>query len=460
MCSKSIGTSGLDSVKIFEKAEQGTLNSIRKMLPDEAIDKACREIDYHYRQRVLTPVVTVLHMILAALWPEESFNASWQVIWSTVVSRFPQCQGTSPSRGTVSNARTRLPLALWERLFAFVSHQAQALSSAYDTWRGHRVVLLDGSCVSMPCTPALFEAFGTGRSGYGLCKFPLARLVALSLANTMTVVAYSLGPYGQDETTLTRPMLKDLKKGDLLVADRHFAGAHLYHGYQSSGLEYLTRAHQRLNISRIKRIASSTPNDFVGWLHIGKKYRRQDPTLPVKMRARFIQVLTRIRGQRRLMWLTTSLLDFDRYPSAELAELYGRRWRIETLFREVKITLSADVLRSQRPDGIRKETAARLIALNVIRSIALEAAVGRDLEDPLRISFVHTVRAIVAFSPALATEPFWKLPIIYQAMLEEIASHLVPDRPGRNEPRMLRRERKHYPTLSMTRQEWRTSHAA
>ena len=460
MYSKYIGTSHVHSVKIFEKAEQNTLNSIRNMLPNKVIHKACRDIGYHYRQRVLTPVITVLHMILAAIWPEESFNASWQVIWSTLVSRFPQCKGTSPSRGTLSNARARLPLALWEALFEFIASKAQGLSSAYDSWRGHRIVLLDGSCVSMPSTPELFETFGTGSSSHGLCKFPLARLVALSLANTMTVMAYNLGRYSEDETTLALPILKALRKNDLLVADRHFAGAHLYHTYQSFGLEYLTRTHQRLNISRIERIQSYSQVDFIGWLKIGKKYRRRDPALPAKIMARFIQVVTRIRGQRRVMWLVTSLLDSDQYPSTEVADLYGRRWRIETLFREVKINLSSDVLRSKTPDGIRKEIAARLIAINIIRSIILEAATGDGQKNPLRISFVYAVRALLAFSPALASESLWKLPMIYQAMLEEIACHLVPYRPWRNEPRMLRRERKHYPKLSMTREQWRRSCAA
>lgn len=460
MRSKLIGKSSLDSAKIYDKAEHVTFNSIRNMLPNSVIHEACKEVVYRYRQRIITPVMTVLHMILAAIWPEESFNASWQVIWSTFVSRFPQYKGTSPSRGTVSNARARLPLELWQKLFAYISNKAQVMSSAYDTWRGHRIVLLDGTCVSMSSTPDLFDTFGTGTSSHGVCKFPLARLVAFSLANTMTIITYNLGRYSDDETTLTRPMLKHLKEGDLLVADRHFAGANLYRTYQSSGLEYLTRAHQCLKVSKIKKIQVYSQTDFVGWLNINKQHQRQDPALPDKIMARFIQVVARIRGQRRVMWLVTSLLDWENYPAAEIADLYGRRWRIETLFREVKITLSADVLRSKTPEGIHKETAARMIAINIVRSVMLEAAVCHDLEDPIRISFIYAVRSLITFSPALHSEPLWKLPQIYEAMLDEIACHLVPYRPGRNEPRMLRRERHHYPKLSMTRDEWRISCAA
>jgi len=45
-------------------------------------------------------------------------------------------------------------------------------------------------------------------------------------------------------------------------------------------------------------------------------------------------------------------------------------------------------------------------------------------------------------------------------LLCEIAHHLVPERPGRLEPRAIRRDRKHYPALKETRAEWRARHAA
>jgi hypothetical protein len=275
----------------------------------------------------------------------------------------------------------------------------------------------------------------------------------------MTVVAYALGGYRDAETALAKPLLKLLQKGDLLVADRHFAGARLYSDYLSAGLEFLTRAHQRLKISRLRRIISYTANDFVTELSVSQSQRRADPSLPKWVRVRVIQAVLRVRGKRQVVWFVTSLLDAERYPADEIVGLYGERWRVETLFRQVKIELSADVLRSLSALGVRKEVASRLIALNIVRIIMLESAIEHGV-DPVRISFVHAVRAILAFAPAMATQPVWKLPQIYKAMLTEIASHLVPDRPGRLEPRAVRRETKHYPRLKITRAQWRRRYAA
>lgn len=286
------------------------------------------------------------------------------------------------------------------------------------------------------------------------------RIVALSLANTMTVISYALGGYRQDETALAASILKNLQKDDLLIADRHFAAAHFYVRYRRLGLEFLTRVHQRLKLSRIKRIVSYGPNDFIGRLKIGDTYRRKDPTLPQWIKVRFICAKMMVRGKLQKVWLVTSLLDAERYPAKEIITLYARRWRIEILFRELKINLSADVLRSMTPDGIRKEIAARLTAVNVVRSIMLEAAAQNGVDDPLRISFIFALRAILNFSPALGTEPFWKLRIIYQTMLREIASHQTDWRPGRNEPRAVRRDQRHYPRLMITRKQWRDAYAA
>jgi hypothetical protein len=436
-----------------------TLNSVRKVLPNQAIEQACQDLRYTFRRRTLTPIVTMLHMILAAIWPEESSQASWHVIWDAAVGAFPTLRGKRPSSGSLAKARARLPVALWEQVWDFLAASVQKLSEPFACWRGHRVVLVDGTCVSMPDTPPLHGYFGTSTGRGGKRHYPLARMVTLALANTMTVLAYAVGRYDQSEQALLRPLLAGLRKGDVLVADRHFAGANLYARYRTAGLEFLTRVHQRLKLSQLRPLEGYAPNDFVTDLPMGKAYRRKDPMLPSSMRVRLIQAVVRDRGHQETVWFITSLLDGARYPAAEIVELYARRWRIETLFLQLKVRLSADVLRSKSPEGTLKELAARMMAVNVVRAIMLEAAAAHG-QDPMTLSFVHALRAILAFAPALATSPWWKLQDLYEAMLSEIASCRVSRRPDRQEPRAVRREMKHYPRLRTTRADWKRHFAA
>ena len=202
MPTKDIDSASENHKNISEKIESVTFNSIRKVLPDKAIIDACNASGYRYRQRIITPIVTVMHMILAAIWPEESFAASWQILWTSFSGAYADFAGISPSLGSVTKARYRLPLEMWKKLFGWLSMQAQNLSQSFDKWKGHRVILLDGSCISMPGNYELFEEFGGPTGPYGKCRYPQARLVTLCLANTMTVLDYALGRYDEDETFL------------------------------------------------------------------------------------------------------------------------------------------------------------------------------------------------------------------------------------------------------------------
>ena len=149
MSNKSIVKVPVKTSQFPASLESVPLNSIRKILPDNTIHDACHQVNYNYRKRFLTPVVTVLHMILAAIWPEESFNASWQLLWSSFVANHPSMAGKSPSRGTVSNARKRMPLEAWNKIAEWLSEQGQACSKKLDQWRGHRVVAVDGTCITV-----------------------------------------------------------------------------------------------------------------------------------------------------------------------------------------------------------------------------------------------------------------------------------------------------------------------
>ena len=121
MFNKSIGKAAGKTSNFCANLESVTLNSIRKVLPDKVIIDACSQANYHHRKRFITPVVAVLHMILAGIWPEESFAAAWQLSWASFVANCPSMAGKSPSRGTISNARKRLPLEAWYKIVAWLT---------------------------------------------------------------------------------------------------------------------------------------------------------------------------------------------------------------------------------------------------------------------------------------------------------------------------------------------------
>src|SRR5690606_7016603 len=77
-------------------------------------------------------------------------------------------------------------------------------------------------------------------------------------------------------------------------------------------------------------------------------------------------------GKPVIIHLMTSLLDAELYPLESLMWLYKRRWRIEISFRDVKVTMGLEALRTQSAEMIQKEILMYQIAYNLIRSIHLE----------------------------------------------------------------------------------------
>ena len=160
-----------------------------------------------------------------------------------------------------------------------------------------------------------------------------------------------------------------------------------------------------------------------------------------------------------MTWLVTSLLDGERYPAEMIRQLYRNRWPVETAIGEVKHPLSADVLRSKTVDGAYKEMTAKVMAFNLIRCVMLKAA-RQCASRPDRLSFSNARRLVVAYSLRMSAAPIWRLQALYDEMLYAIARVAVPYRPGRIEPRAVRRERKHYERLKTSRRTWRLKHAS
>jgi hypothetical protein len=141
----------------------------------------------------------------------------------------------------------------------------------------------------------------------------------------------------------------------------------------------------------------------------------------------------------RSVTLVTTLLDPEAYPAEELARLYARRWQIELWFRDLKTSMGMNVLRCQTPRMIHKELEMFFIAYNLIRCLMLQASQDYEVELP-RISFKGTVDATRQFAAAVSQARSRKRQkTLIAALLETIASDLVPDRPNRREPRAVKR---------------------
>jgi hypothetical protein len=140
----------------------------------------------------------------------------------------------------------------------------------------------------------------------------------------------------------------------------------------------------------------------------------------------------------REVTLVTTLLDAEVYPSEELAELYRKRWQVESNLKHLKTTMKMDVLRCETVSGVTKELLMFALTYNLVRLVMLEASRRQGVAVD-RISFIDALRWLAEARPGAA------LPKLV----------VNRDRAGRMEPRVRKRRPKSYPLMTKPRQELR-----
>jgi hypothetical protein len=155
------------------------------------------------------------------------------------------------------------------------------------------------------------------------------------------------------------------------------------------------------------------------------------------------------------MTLITTLLDPKLYPAHQILEAYAQRWRLELCFNDLKTTLGMEMLSCQSPEMIDKELHLHLIAHNLVRVIAAQAASAHQASI-YRISFKGTLDALRQFSLAMTQARTKRLRRrLKEELLRTLAADSVPDRPGRREPRAVKRQKNKYPRLNCSRRSFR-----
>ena len=357
-------------------------------------------------------------------------------------------------------ARAKLPVERLDEIHRQLVQDAQGLVTQGDLWCGRRVRALDGTCVTMADTPenqATYPQSSTQKAG---CGFPVARVLASFCLATGMIMHWVTGHWYQHELSMLASLLESLEAGEVLLGDRGFGNFPVLAQCLARGLDGVFRANtamRRLDFRRGKRLGKD--DRLVVWHHGPKpKYMSAEywSQLPDQITVRVVRVRVRVRGFRtRSVLLVTTLLDPVNYPPQALAQLYLRRWEMEICFRHLKTTLQMDHLSCKSPAMIDRELRLHFLTHNLVRRVALEAA-RRHLVPVQRISFAGALGAVHTFAEAClrARSPKTQEQV-RRRLYQLLAGDLVPERPGRREPRALKRRPKSYPLLTAPRRQYR-----
>jgi hypothetical protein len=392
-----------------------------------------------------TPALTLWTFLSQVLDASPSCRAAVARAWVAVaLSRPPQDVDT----GNYCRARAKLPAVLLQRLALQVGQRLEQAVPATWLWHGHHSHLIDGFTVSLPDTAENQQQYpqpNTQQPGLG---FPLVRVVAMLSLATATVQGLAYGPYqGKEsgETALFRTLLDQLPAGDLVVADRYYCSYFLVAMLQARGVDVVLRLHQgrRCDLRRGRRLG---PNDHVV---VWRKPQRPDwmdeetyAALPASLEVREIrQQLTTPGCRVETLHVVTTLLDAEEYPPEEIAELYHQRWHVELDIRSLKITLKMEELRCVTPFMVEKELWAHVLAYNLVRKVAAQAALQRGV-SPRQISFAASQQLVLGAWSKLTEATTAERLRLAAGLLVVLGKERVGHRPGRCEPRAKKRRPK------------------
>lgn len=424
-------------------------------LPRAQVQQALDAEHVTFRERLFAPAVTLWVFLSQLLDADHSCRQA--VARYNAYRAHEGLPPAAPTTAAYCKARSRLPEGVLARLTRASGRRLLGLAPAAWLWRGRAVKVVDGTTVSMPDTPENQRCFPqppAQRPGLG---FPLARLVVLFSLAVGTVLDAALGRYqgkGTGEPALFRPLRDGLDRGDVVLADRYYGSYFELAALRARGADLVTRLHQRRRVDFRRGLRLGPGDHLVFWERPPRPAwmgEEEYARVPRRLLVREVRVRVRQPGFRaRDFVVVTTLLDERQAPREELAGLYRARWQAELDLRSLKDVLQMDVLRGQTPGMVCKEVWGHLLAYNVVRSVMAAAAEGAGV-PPWEVSFKGALQTFNAHWPYLLTARGETRQRLVRELVKAVGAHRVGDRPGRYEPRAVKRRPKPHPLLTEPR---------
>jgi len=405
-----------------------------------------------FRDRIFSPVVTLSAFIAQVL--SEDHSCAWAV---AQVNAERIVQGKKPCSSETSaycQARQRLPNELILHVLRETGVKLHKDTHSDWQWRGRRIVMADGTTLSMPDTPANQAEFPQPASQKPGLGFPLARLVILLSLATGGVLDMAVGPNKGKKTgehALLRQILGALSPDDILIADRYYCSY------------FLLAVLLQMKVDAVFQIHASRRVDFRRGRRLGKRdhiVEWSKPTRPDWMEIEDYEAMPSTLSIRETkvggLVVVSTFLDPKEVTREDLWKLYKLRWTVEINLKFIKEIMKMGILRGKSPEIVKKEIGVHLLTYNLIRTVMAQAAERRGIA-PNTISFKGALQQMDAFTDKIAHATGDMRARLLDVMLQAIARRRIGNRPGRAEPRVVKRRPKPYPRMNEPRAQARLS---
>jgi putative transposase len=385
------------------------------------------------------------------------------------ISSYLQLSGGSdvdPDTRDYCRARAKLSEDALHELATDVACETESQVDAKHLFKGRHAKLIDGSTFMMPDTPENQQEYPQNTAQKPGIGFPIARFVVVISLATACVIDSAIGKYkgkGTGETALLRQLLDCFSPGDIAVADRFYGNYWMIALLIMRGVDVCFRKHQNraTDFRRGKRLGKN--DHLVTW----QRPKRPDwmseqlyQTIPQAITLREIRyVITEPGRKQQPCVIVTTLFQSEGKQEIlieEIAALFGFRWNAELDIDSIKTNLNLHHLRCRSPEMVRREFWTTMLAYNAIRITAACAAQLHGLL-PRQISFVSTCQFVLSAWDILVGSAVNASTMLSYCIsrLSQVSKCIVGKRPGRFEPRVLKKRQKNYNLMMQPRNELR-----
>ena len=331
-------------------------------------------------------------------------------LWPDPCKRLqPGEKAVSGNTGAYNTARQQLPLTVVEQFCEDAFKQLIASTAgSLPTIGGRRAFMFDGTTLRTPHTKALKELYPPTSNQQGESHWPLIKMVVahdlvtgLGMPPEWGAVN---GPNAVSEQRLFELALDRLPKYAVVVADANFG---VFSVAFAAAFATVKRNHPvvlRMTLARAQSMLGGPLSDGIDrrieWKPT-KADRKSRPELPADACISGRLIVSRVQpsngGEPFLLCLFTTLED----DKAEIVNIYGQRWNVETDIGTLKGTLRLDQLTSKTTKMVDKEIQIAMLSYNLVRAVIYQAAQKAGLA-PRSFSFTRVKRITNAYGPKIA----------------------------------------------------------
>jgi hypothetical protein len=191
----------------------GHLGELTQQVPFEMVDAVLAETRSGQRRVRDLPARVVVYLLLAAgLFA----GSGYPQVWARLVAGLDGMAVATPTSSALAQARRRLGAAPLAALFGLLCGPPPGALR----WRGLLLCAVDGTSMFIPDSEANLAGYGRQTGSHGGSGYPMLRLVAVVCCGTRVVIDAVFGSYHTSELGYAPRLLRCLRPGMLLLADR------------------------------------------------------------------------------------------------------------------------------------------------------------------------------------------------------------------------------------------------